>query len=50
MIEGTRNFISRDDVEALMSMGEAWRMAVNDRVGQVRPHHEELKCTPGSCE
>ena len=37
MIRGIRNSVNKDNAKALVSVGEAWGMALNDRVGRVRP-------------
>ena len=41
MIESVKKSINMDNVEALMSMEEAWRPAFNDRVEQVMPQYKE---------
>ena len=44
MVEGIQKFINKDYVQALVSMGEAWRLTFNDTVEQVQSQYKE-KCT-----
>ena len=36
MVEGTTKFINKDNVKAPRLLGEAWRLAFNDKVEQVQ--------------
>ena len=41
MVERIRHFIIKDHVEALMSLGAAWKQAFNDRVGDTNAVYQE---------
>ena len=44
MIEGIRNVMFKDNVKAMLSVGESWRVAFNDRAGRVQAQFKE-QCT-----
>ena len=43
MIEGIRDSINKDNIKALMSTGDAWRMAFNDGTGASNTQRAVLK-------
>ena len=41
-LKSIRNFINKDNVKALMSMGDAWRIVFKDRVPRVHRAYNDL--------